>query len=418
MQSELKAHWRVLGAGAAGVMLGLSALPAFVLGVFAGPMTREFGWSLGAYQVGTLFFTLGILLCSAWVGALCDRHGAAAVARVGMPLAAVGVASLGFSQPPIWTFYAAMFATSVLASGTLPITWTRMVNALFVRSRGLALGIVLSGSSLFAAFGPPLAQALIDAFGWRAAWQLLALLPLLVGWPIVYAGFRGNDRATPAAASPAVAAAPAVAAGSNSAAGETTVADASIDLRGALRSFRFWILAAGFGLVTLGVGGMNPNLVPMLTTKGFTAEAAAATMTAFGLSMFVGRLIAGYLIDRLWAPGVAAVVLCLPALSALLMLGETVTPTHALLAAGLLGFAQGAEYDFLAYLVARYFGLTHYGRIYGVIVLPIVIATGVGAVSVASVRDATGSFDAALPVVALLFVVGALLLLALGRKPR
>ncbi len=67
-------------------MLGLSALPAYVLGVFAGPMTREFGWSLGAYQAGTLAFTVGILLCSTAVGALCDRCGARPVALVGMPI--------------------------------------------------------------------------------------------------------------------------------------------------------------------------------------------------------------------------------------------------------------------------------------------------------------------------------------------
>jgi hypothetical protein len=64
MNSEFRRHWTVLLAAGTGVMLGISAIPAFVLGVFAGPMTREFGWSLGAYQGGTLVFTLGILLCS------------------------------------------------------------------------------------------------------------------------------------------------------------------------------------------------------------------------------------------------------------------------------------------------------------------------------------------------------------------
>jgi hypothetical protein len=39
-----------------------AALPAFVLGVFAGPMTREFGWTLGSYQACTLVYTFGVLL--------------------------------------------------------------------------------------------------------------------------------------------------------------------------------------------------------------------------------------------------------------------------------------------------------------------------------------------------------------------
>jgi predicted MFS family arabinose efflux permease len=296
-----------------------------------------------------------------------------------------------------------MGLVALLSSGTLPTVWTRMVNALFDRSRGLALGIVLSGSSLFAAFGPALAQRLIEALGWRAAWLVLALLPLAVAWPLAWAWFKGADRPAP---------------GATTQSAEPAAAVEPRDTRAALRNYRFWVLTAGFTLVTLGVGGLNPNLVPMLGSKGFTPAEAAGVMGAFGLSMGVGRISIGLVIDRVWAPGVAAVVLALPAASALLLLGQSVSTGQALLAVALLGFAQGAEYDFLAYLVARYFGMSHYGRIYGLVLLPIVVATSVGAVSVARARDLTGSFDAALPVVAALFAAGAVSLLVLGRYPR
>ncbi len=201
MQNELTRHWPALLAAGSGVMLGISAIPAFVLGVFAGPMTREFGWSLGAFQAGTLVFTLGILLTSSTVGALCDRHGARAVAFVGMPAGAIGVAALALTQPAPWTWWALMFVAALLGSGTVPTVWTRMVNALFERQRGLALGLVLSGSGLFALFGAPLANRLIEAWGWRGAWLGLALLPLIVGWAAVALWFRGDDRAAAAAAS-------------------------------------------------------------------------------------------------------------------------------------------------------------------------------------------------------------------------
>lgn len=402
MVGELRQRVPVLVSGAAGVMLGVSALPAYVLGVFAGPMTREFGWSLAAYQGAIVAFSAGILLASAPVGVLCDRYGARAVALWGLPLGALGVASLGLVQAPAWTFYVAMLLAALLGSGTLPTIWTRMVTALFERSRGLALGIVLSGSSVFAAIGPTLAQRLIDGFGWRAAWALLALLPLLVAWPLAIAGFRGEEAV---AARPAATPRPSV---TPAAAGDACAA---------FRDYRFWVLATGFTLVTLGVGGLNPNLVPMLGTKGFTPAGAASVMAAFGVAMGVGRLLTGWLIDRIWAPGVAAVVLALPAVSALLLLGEAVSPSRALLAVALLGFAQGAEYDFLAYLVARYFGLSHYGRIYGVILLPIVIATAAGAIAVARTRDLAGAFDPALPVIAMLFAIGGAILVTLGRYP-
>jgi MFS family permease len=401
MDKEFSRHWTALLAAGTGVMLGISAIPAFVLGVFAGPMTREFGWSLGAYQAGTLVFTLGILLCSSWIGGLCDRHGARAVAMVGMPLGAIGVALLALVQSPAWSWWLLMFLAALLGSGTVPTVWTRMVNALFERRRGLALGLVLSGSGLFALFGAPLAQRLIETFGWRGAWLGLALLPLVVGWSVVALAFRGEDRPREA-----------LAAGPTGGPLVTGVTH-----REALRHYRFWVMALGFGAITAGVGGMNANFVPILVSKDIGAGEAAQLFGALGLAIAVGRLGIGFVIDRVWAPGVAAAVLGLPAISAWLLVGGDVTRSEAIVAAALLGFAQGAEYDFLAYLTARYFGMAHYGRIYGRIVIPIIVATAVGAFGVGWSKDQFGSFDAVLPVLALLFIGGAASMLALGRYP-
>lgn len=410
MQNELTRHWPALLAAGSGVMLGISAIPAFVLGVFAGPMTREFGWSLGAFQAGTLVFTLGILLTSSTVGALCDRHGARAVAFVGMPAGAIGVAALALTQPAPWTWWALMFVAALLGSGTVPTVWTRMVNALFERQRGLALGLVLSGSGLFALFGAPLANRLIEAWGWRGAWLGLALLPLIVGWAAVALWFRGDDRAAAAAAAAGAAA--------TVGAGDGVFPGGGLTHHEALRNYRFWVMALGFAAVTVGVGGTNANFVPMLVSKGFAAADAAQVFGTLGLAIAFGRLAIGAVLDRVWAPGLAAAILGLPAISAWLLLGDDVTRTEALLAAALLGCAQGAEYDFLAYMTARYFGMAHYGRIYGRIVIPIIVATAVGAFGVGRSKDLFGSFDAALPVVGLLFAAGALSMLTLGRYPQ
>jgi predicted MFS family arabinose efflux permease len=399
MHREFRHHWKVVVAAAAGVMLGISALPAFVLGVFAGPMTGEFGWTLGSFQAGTLIYTFGVLLCSPLIGILCDRHGARAVACIGMPLSALGIAGFAFVQPSVWSWYAAMLVAAVLSSGTMPAVWTRMVNALFVERRGLALGLVLSGSGLFALFGAPFAQSLIENLGWRAAWVGLALLPLLLGGPLVYHLFRGDDGAASAG-------------GLQAAAGGPVVSRAE-----ALRGYRFWVIAAAFGLASLGVGAFNANLVPMLVSKDFAPRDAANLVSVLGVSIAVGRLAIGFVIDRVWAPGVAACVLSLPAIGAWLMAGPVVTPTTAILAIALLGFAQGAEYDFLAFLAARYFGMRHYGALYGLLVIPVAVATAIGAAGMGYMRDLTGSFNAGLPWIGAAFVVGGTLLLSLGRYP-
>ena len=155
----------------------------------------------------------------------------------------------------------------------------------------------------------------------------------------------------------------------------------------------------------------------MLVSKDFAPRDAANLVGVLGVSIAVGRLAIGFVIDRVWAPGVAACVLSLPAIGAWLMAGPVVTPTTAILAIALLGFAQGAEYDFLAFLAARYFGMRHYGALYGLLVIPVAMATAIGAAGMGYMRDLTGSFNAGLPWIGVAFVVGGTLLLSLGRYP-
>jgi len=82
-----------------------------------------------------------------------------------------------------------------------------------------------------------------------------------------------------------------------------------------------------------------------------------------------------------------------------------------------LGFAAGAETDLVAYLAGRYFGMAHYGKIYGMLYMPFGMASAVSPAVYGAVRDATGNYDPILHVALFLFIAGAVLLLLLGRYP-
>ena len=147
--------WRqrgILLACMAGVGLSLAAIPPFVLSVFARPMTQEFGWSLQTYQTVNFFIPLGIIFASPLGGYLVDRYGPRRVALIGILAFSVGIAGFSVVTAAAWTFYLVMLALTLLASGILPITWTRLVNAHFLERRGLALGLTLSGSGIAAMF--------------------------------------------------------------------------------------------------------------------------------------------------------------------------------------------------------------------------------------------------------------------------
>ncbi len=146
-----------------------------------------------------------------------------------------------------------------------------------------------------------------------------------------------------------------------------------------------------------------------------TSDAATA-MSVFGVAVITGRLVVGYLVDRLWAPGVATLAIALPVAGSLLLYGE---PTYsvALIAAFLLGFAAGAELDLMSFLAAKYFGLKHYAKIYAVMYAGLASASGSAPMLFARIFDETNSYDIGFVIGSVFFAIGALLLLTLGRYP-
>ena len=85
----------------------------------------------------------------------------------------------------------------------------------------------------------------------------------------------------------------------------------------------------------------------------------------------------------------------------------------------LIGLAAGAETDLVAYLTARYSGSPQLrGRLYGLQYSVFGFASGLSPFLFGKVFDVTGSYQPILYVAAVLFVVGAVSLLTLGRYPR
>jgi MFS family permease len=141
-------------------------------------------------------------------------------------------------------------------------------------------------------------------------------------------------------------------------------------------------------------------------------------MKVYGLSIAVERLITGLLLDRFWAPLVTLPILCLPALSCWLLLGDSALSFQlAIVAAFLMGFAAGAETDLVAYLAGRYFGMKSYGQIYGVQYMAFGLMAALSPTLYGWVRDTTGSYDPILTTAAVMFIVGALIMLLLGPYP-
>lgn len=399
-RSEFRLGWRPLAAALIGVTCGASPLPFNVLPLVMGPIHAEYGWDFAAIAAGVTLFGIIASLLAPVFGGLSDRLGVRRVALTSLGLFALVFAAFYFVPASLsgwWLFWALL---GLIGIGSTPVTWSRAVTLWFNRNRGLALGIMLLGTSLAAFIVPQIAQAAIAHWGWRSAFPAVALLPLLLGLPIGLLWFR---EPRPEERPPGIT--------------DASGAVFGLTLREAARHHRFWILIGSILIIALAYGGAHIHIAQIVALHGFSGQIAANVLGVVALGILTGRLLVGFLFDRFWAPGVASPALLLPALACWLLMGDSTSLPLLMLGGFLLGFAAGTESDVIAYLAARYFGMANYGSIYGALYMPFGIASAVSPIIYGTVRDRTGSYDPMLMAAMGMFALGGAILLLLGRYP-
>jgi len=220
---------------------------------------------------------------------------------------------------------------------------------------------------------PPLLAVVIASQGWRSGYFALAVIPLAgaLATALLFPSPGTARTARPDTPSPA----------------RSKPADW-------IRSRVFWTLAATFAAMSLSFGGLLPHFVPMLTDGGLTPLAAGRIAGEIGLAVIASRLVVGYLLDRVFAPRIAIAICLIAAAGSLVLILNGISAASVTAIA--IGLALGAELDLMGFLVARYFGLANFGRIYGWQYCAFVLASGLGPLWVGAVRDATGTYVPAL----------------------
>ena len=267
--------------------------------------------------------------------------------------------------------YALSAAYAVFGVASTALAFTRAVNAFFVKYRGLALGISLTSAGFMAYLMPRFMTPFVAENGWRAGYVVMFLI-VMASLPIVYLLIRDapDDDGSDDAGSAQM--------------------QAGLTLGDALRTVLFWKVAGIFFLVAVAVLGLVPAFIPLLQDAGMTATEAGGLAAILGVSVMVGRLLVGFLIDRIFAPYLTTFVFALGLGCLALALGGV---DYAVAAAIALGFAVGAEVDLIGYYTARYFGLAHYGAIYGLQYSIFILGAGVSPILIGHIWDVTGNYD-------------------------
>lgn len=404
-QSRPFRGWSIVAVGFVGQTFGIAPLLIYTFGVFAKPLAEAFQSSRGSIALAVSLVDVSIALGSPAAGWLVDRHGARGIIGGSIVALAACLVALAYAQPPLWHLYALYAIAGLVGVACAPVTYGRVVANWFDRKRGLALGLASAGIGFGAFITPPLAQFLVDRGGWQRAYLGLAGAALLVALPAVGFFLRGTPQEVGllpdgvAASSPL---APLV----GSVAGMT--------VSEAIRTGTFWRLCVIFFCVGACVNGAIGHLVPLLTDRGISGRTAALAASVFGLTSIVGRVVNGYLVDRILATRVAAVFFAGAAAGVALLLGggTGVAPS---VAAALLGLAVGAESDVMPFLVSRYFGMRAMAELFGCTFAAYVLGNATGRYLFAVGFDAAGSYRLPLAGALGLLVLASAATLTLGR---
>jgi sugar phosphate permease len=361
----LRNRWWIVVGSLIAQLVGSGAINVFAFSVFLKPVANDLGLGRGVLSSALLLSTFLTAVGCLTFGSLFDRGRIRATLMPAIALYAASVAALSLLRPSLAIVFTLFGLSGLFGTGQTPLAYSKVVSEWFNKERGLALGIIQAGVGLGGIVVAQVTRVLINDFGWRKAYVGMGIIIFLVAFLPVAIWVR-----EPASAGSARSSAERVPRQERIRSGLS----AAEVLRG---SRQFWMLALAFFLVVLAANGPLIHAVALLTDRGISLSTATAALSAAGLAMIVGRMLAGYCLDRFFGPYVA--VFCVVgAMIGLGLLGSGAGGVAPIAGTILCGLGMGAEGDLLPYFVSRYFGLRSFGQVYGYLFAVFMIGVGVG----------------------------------------
>ncbi len=353
----------------------------YAFSVFMTPMQTDLGWSRAEITGG---FSLALLVTGGMaypVGWWVDRHGARWLMTIGSIVATLLV--MAWSQVTSLTgFYVIWAGLGVCSASILYEPAFAVISTWFVRRRSTALAVVTFAAGLASTIFLPLADMLLNTFGWRDA--ILGLGVFLGVTTIPLHALVLRHRPQDVGYLPD---------------GDTYISPESsgkmvsgVSLSEALHNRYFWLLTLAFSLSYLSAAAIRVHFIPFLIDEGIDASVAAYTSGAIGLMQVAGRAIFAPLDNRWSTRMMVTGVFALQAIAILILLiGVSVWSIGLFIL--MFGAAYGARTLARPSLLAEVFGVSHYGRISSVMVIFLTLAATIAPVGAGWLYDVFSSYD-------------------------
>lgn len=370
-------------AGIAFVVLGFSRGLHSSFGVFNVALLDTFGWSRGATAgIFSVVLTVDALM-SPLVGHLLDRYGTKKIAFAGCLALVLGL-FLSSRVSALWQLY--LCFGIVLAAG---FTFTGMVPHIFLISewfstkRASAIGFVYAGSGVGIMLLAPLSQWLISSFGWVRAFEIFSVMVLVGVLPMVGLYYRQG----PHGHGPQVKRSPEA---SKKATGEN-----QWTAKLALQSLQFWLLFVSRIAAACGTTVIVTHQVAHVVDVGFSKFLAASVFGLAGITSSFGRVIFGFIADRLSKQAAYTVNIGMTVIGvgALMMLRDPSQTWLLYVYVIFFGIGFGSRAVIFSALTADIFSGKGFGSILGYSTVAVGVGGALGSYLGGAFHDWTGSYQ-------------------------
>ncbi len=373
-----------------GVTLGLITY-SFTLWI--APFKEAFGAAQGTILVAASIANVGMGLFAPVAGRLIDKLSIRLMTLVGIIIFCTGYFLISLTTA-IWqviALYATLLPIGALLGG--PLASQVMTTRWFENNRGTALGISSIGTSLGGVLLPPIVAALIVSMGWRLAHVVLAIAAVAIMTPALWFVIRDREESDIEPGKPG---------SRDTDRGTGPPPDVFPDWQSAqiLKSKTLWVLASFMGPMMLVMTSIQFNIAPIAEEAGIASQRAAFVVSTAALAMVFGKLLFGFLSDRIehrniiWM-ATGSMLLCLMLLQA----ASSFWPL--IVAIALMGLAGGGMMPVLGVIIASRYGPANFGRVNGMLA-PFITLFAFGPVLIGYLREALGSYD---PIYILLMIL-------------
>ncbi len=390
--SEIRTHWRPLLGAFIGMSCGMSMVGT-ITSTLVPSILADTRWSQAEFaRIGGLAIFMAMVF--PFIGRLTDLLGVRRTALIGQSTLPLMYLAYSRMDGEIGTYKLIFIIQSLICVTTTATVYSRLAVQYVEKARGLALAIVVSGPALAGMVVGPRLNAYVEANGWRASYETVAIFTAVAGLIAFLL--------IPKSSSPALGAG-------------APKRRAREDYPLIVRTPAFWFLLTAMALCNLPLTLLLVQLKSLVLSNGISGEGAGMMLFAVPFGQLIGRFVAGFAIDRYNPYVVAFFTMALPSLGLFVVASPFDAPAVIATAVFCIGFAFGAEGDVVAFLVAKHFGVSIYSSVMGLLTAVMSISTASGAWLLGWTMGPDGGFGMFLTITGFAVLIGATLLLVLGR---